>query len=132
VPELITGGLGDPTDRGVVDPSDHVANRIGVVLNDGPSNIVERSELDRCPVIVIDLNEISALRARLANVPTLQVTGENNRRICFSNGLPLVNVAQRPVIVTVIGQLLWRAGRVAIVSFHVHKRRMQKADIEIT
>src|SRR5438128_410827 len=105
-----------------------------VVFNEVPTNVVERSKRLRCSVIVIDVNEISALRPHfpVVGVPTLQVAGKNNRRICFSRGLPLVDVAERPVIVTMIGQLLWRAWRVAVMSFDSYERRMQEADIEIT
>src|SRR6201999_4344658 len=76
---------------------------------------VERARLDREHTARVVADERRALRPELARVPALQVAGEHGPGFC-AHALAAMDVAERPVVVTLAFQLIERARRIRLVT----------------
>ena len=77
---------------------------------------------------VDDIDNSRALRTALAHVATLKVAGEDDVRVGVQH-CALVDVPERPIVVSVPGELLERAGRIVVVVGVAAKARVQQADV---
>src|SRR5579875_2210549 len=78
---------------------------------------------------VCDFNKRSPFRAGLPDAAPLKIARINNVR-GRAQYLPGVNMAECPVVIAMIGELLERAGGIARVPFAPATSRMQQADVE--
>ena len=86
------------------------------------------SRLDQA--VVQQRSQVTTLGAGFADVPSLDVAGIDDVRI-GADDRALVNVSQRPVVVSLVPQTRERAGGVAIVAFRPLDAGVQQADVEV-
>ena len=77
---------------------------------------------------VDDIDDGRALGAALAHMATLEVAGKHDVRVGVQHRA-LVDVPKRPIVVSVPGELLERAGRIVVVVGVAAKTRVQQADV---
>ena len=66
---------------------------------------------------------------RLANVPPLEIAGEDHVRP-FVQDIPLMHVAEGPVVIALVDEVIECAGRIIRVVSHAAESRMKDTDVE--
>ena len=79
---------------------------------------------------VLDFDQHGTLGAGLPRMTTLEIAGINDVRLFPQHGMG-VDMAQRPIIIPMIGELFGRArGVTGMMTFAADTCRMQYADVE--
>ena len=87
--------------------------------------------LDLCDTAVIDRDQRAALGAGFPDVAPLKIAGEDDVRMLVKH-FPVMDVAERPVIIAMPDKVSRNAGRIAGMAFAAIRRGVQHADIEVT
>ena len=88
---------------------------------------VERTKFD--DFTLLDGDEIRALGACFADMPSLKVSGENHMGILVENNA-VMNVTERPIIVALGHEVIERTGCIVRMAVHAAHAGVQNADIE--
>ncbi len=118
--------------QGISHALQHAVDRAlvcNVRFGDVPTHFVQGAVLDRAHPLVLDGHQGSALGARLARVPTLQIPWKHDPRL-FAQHFSSVHVTERKVVVAAIDERAQPAGRVRRVPRPALERRVQKPDVE--
>jgi hypothetical protein len=79
--------------------------------------------------VILHRDKIRALGACFADMPSLEVTGENHVGVLVENAL-LMNMTERPVIVTLGDEFIERTGCVIRMATHAADAGVQDANVE--
>ncbi len=88
---------------------------------------VQRTEFD--DFTILDRDEVRALGASFADMPSLKVSGENHMGILMENN-PVMNVTERPIIVALGDEVIECAGCVVRMAAHAAHAGVENADVE--
>ena len=95
-----------------------------------PAHHIERSMLESNDRAVIDPDQHGPFGARLARVSTLKIAGIDDVRMFAEHDMG-VDMAQRPVIIAMIGKLFRRAGGITgVMTFAARACCVQHADVK--
>ena len=110
-----------------------VVERSGIYRDMVPAHIVEGLVADPADPPILEIHKHRAFGASLARVATLQISGVNDRHAAFlADHLMVVHVAERPVVVAVVGERDPVGGRVGRVFACITvQRSVQQTDIEL-
>ena len=86
--------------------------------------------LDRTDPVVVDVDERRSLRTRLTGVSSLKVAGKDDVLVVGDNYLALVNVTERPVVISAGPQPFWSAWCVGVVIWTSCEGCVKDTDIE--
>ena len=78
---------------------------------------------------ILDCNEVCALGASLLDVAPLEIAGEDHVRSLVENRC-LMHVTERPVIVSLVDEVIERAGSIVCVASRTAQPRMKHAEVE--
>lgn len=96
----------------------------------GPADDIKRDEGVRGHFeVVVDFHKGAAARAEFVDLAALDISGIDDPGLFLENG-GLVDVAERPVVVVLFGEVSERAGRVSVVLRASGEAGVKEADIE--